>query len=339
MTLTLSSEDLDQLWEESRQNGETRYCSDGIESYEEHPAWLAKGSGRFIELRHGLSLSTCSAVYLQDVKVHVQHSDSFPLTANFYLSGHSRVKTLQTKDDYLREYIECPGENYLFYLPAIEEIEECFAHQPRQIVKLWFTFDFLESFCTSQMGALPDELHHLIQGNTQSRFYRPLGRITPAMQVALQQILNCPYQGWMKQMYLESKAIELLTLQIAQWMEDSQHTQPSIKLHAGDVERIYQAKEILIQRLDNPPSLLSLARQVGLNDRKLKQGFRQVFGTTAFGYLHNQRMERARSLLLENQLSVTVVAHSVGYTNLCAFSTAFRKKFGINPRALAQQHR
>lgn len=93
----------------------------------------------------------------------------------------------------------------------------------------------------------------------------------------------------------------------------------------------------MIQRLANPPSLMSLARQVGLNDRKLKQGFRQVFGTTAFGYLHNHRMEQARSLLLENQLSVTAVAHSVGYTNLCAFSTAFRKKFGVSPRALAKQ--
>lgn len=338
MPLTFSSEDLHQLWEESRQNGETRYCSDGIEIYEEHPKWLAKGSGRFIELRHGLSISMGSAIYLQDVKVHVQHSDSFPLTANFYLSGHSRVKTLHTKDDYLREYIEHTGESYLFYLPAIEEVEEYFANQQRQMVKLWFTCDFLESFSTNQIGALPDALQHLIQGNTLSCFYRPLGKITPAMQVALQQILNCPYQGLMKQMYLESKAIELLSLQIAQWMEDSQQIQPSIKLHAGDVERIYQAKEILTQRLDNPPSLLSLARQVGLNDRKLKQGFRQVFGTTAFGYLHNHRMEQARSLLLENQLSVTAVAHSVGYTNPCAFSTAFRKKFGISPRAL-NKHR
>uniref|UniRef100_A0ACD5H004 Helix-turn-helix transcriptional regulator n=1 Tax=Desertifilum tharense IPPAS B-1220 TaxID=1781255 RepID=A0ACD5H004_9CYAN len=59
-----------------------------------------------------------------------------------------------------------------------------------------------------------------------------------------------------------------------------------------------------------------------------------MFGTTVFGYLHHYRMERARSLLLKQQLSVTAIAHQVGYQNLCAFSTAFRKKFGVSPRAL-----
>lgn len=336
MTLFLTSEDLAELWEESQQNGETNYRFDGIESYEEHPKFLAKGFSRSMQLRHGLSLSTCKAIYSQDVKIHVQHSELFPLTANFCIAGNFKTKTLQAKDDYLREYMENAGESYLFHLPDIEEIEECFAHQPRQMIKLWFTNEFLESFSIGQLETLPGELQQIIQGQ-RSRFYRPLGKFTPAMQTAIHQILNCPYQGLMKQMYLESKAIELLTLQIAQWMEGSSPSQTPPKLHAGDLERIHQAKEILIQRLANPPSLMSLAREVGLNDRKLKQGFRQAFGTTAFGYLHNHRMEQARSLLLENQLSVTVVAHSVGYTNLCAFSTAFRKKFGVSPRELMRQ--
>ena len=66
--------------------------------------------------------------------------------------------------------------------------------------------------------------------------------------------------------------------------------------------RIHQAKDILIRQIDNPPSLLSLARQVGINDFKLKQGFRQVFGTTVFGYLHSHRMERAAQLLQGNHI-------------------------------------
>jgi AraC family transcriptional regulator, transcriptional activator of the genes for pyochelin and ferripyochelin receptors len=335
MTLTLASEELDTLWEESRQNGETNYRCDGVETYEEHPRRLAKGFSRLIQLRYGLTVSICNAVYSEDLSVYVQHAESFPLTANFYISGSSRVKTLQMQDDYLREYVETAGESYLFYLPDLEEIEETFAGEPRQIVKLWFTREFLESF-GSQMETLPAKLQQ-IQSDQRSRFYRPIGKITPAMQAALYQILNCPYEGWMKQMCLESNAIELLMLQIAQWMDEENRVTPCTKLQAADVERIYQAKGILMQQLANPPSLMALARQVGLNDRKLKQGFRQVFGTTAFGYLHNHRMEQARSLLLENQLSVTAVAHSVGYTNLCAFSTAFRKKFGVSPRALVKQ--
>jgi len=86
--------------------------------------------------------------------------------------------------------------------------------------------------------------------------------------------------------------------------------------------------------MDSPPTLTDLARQVGINDCTLKRRFRQVFGTTVFGYLHNYRMEQARTLLLENQLTIAAIAHRVGYNNLCAFSTAFRKKFGMSPREM-----
>lgn len=89
--------------------------------------------------------------------------------------------------------------------------------------------------------------------------------------------------------------------------------------------------------MENPPSLLDLARQVGINDRKLKQGFRQVFGTTVFGYLHDYRMEQARLLLIEQKLAIALVAHTVGYSHLSHFATAFRKKFGVNPSTYLAQ--
>jgi AraC family transcriptional regulator, transcriptional activator of the genes for pyochelin and ferripyochelin receptors len=87
----------------------------------------------------------------------------------------------------------------------------------------------------------------------------------------------------------------------------------------------------LLQDLENPPSLLELAKLVGLNDYKLKSGFRHVFGTTVFGYLHQQRMQQAYRLLTTSDLTVTEVANQVGYTSLSAFSTAFKKFFGISP--------
>jgi AraC family transcriptional regulator, transcriptional activator of the genes for pyochelin and ferripyochelin receptors len=79
--------------------------------------------------------------------------------------------------------------------------------------------------------------------------------------------------------------------------------------------------------------LIKLARQVGLNDYKLKRGFRQLFGTTVFGYLHAERMEKARTLLMNRQMKVTEVSHTVGYASLPSFSLAFRKRFGVSPRS------
>jgi AraC-like DNA-binding protein len=152
------------------------------------------------------------------------------------------------------------------------------------------------------------------------------------MEVALQQILNCPYQGMMKRMYLESKVLELMVLLVEEDVAARQGEKDTFSLKPDDVERIHYAKEVLLRNLDNPPSLIELARQVGLNDCTLKRGFRLVFGTTVFGYLHHHRLEQARKLLVAGETSISQAARSVGFASRSYFASAFRKKFGINPK-------
>lgn len=110
-------------------------------------------------------------------------------------------------------------------------------------------------------------------------------------------------------------------------------------LRRDDIERLHHAKDILISNLENPPSLLDLAQQVGLSDRKLKQGFRQVFNTTVFGYLHDYRMEKARQLLQEDTMTIAEVSYTVGFANRGYFAEAFKRKFGVNPSAYLAQSR
>ncbi|MFE6076651.1 hypothetical protein ACFVQB_19470 [Paenibacillus sp. NPDC057886] len=51
------------------------------------------------------------------------------------------------------------------------------------------------------------------------------------------------------------------------------------------------------KRMEPPPSLLELSRLVGISDSKLKSGFKELFGTTVFGYLKEKRLDKARELL------------------------------------------
>jgi AraC-like DNA-binding protein len=151
------------------------------------------------------------------------------------------------------------------------------------------------------------------------------------MQITLQQILNCPYQGAIARMYLEGKVWELMALQLAQIRENGEQ-QNQYFLKSADRDRLERARQILGDRLDNPPSLSNLAQEIGLNECALKRGFRQLFGTTVFGYLYQQRMEYAKQLLQQRELNVSQVAKKVGYSSQSRFATAFRKKFGINPK-------
>lgn len=77
---------------------------------------------------------------------------------------------------------------------------------------------------------------------------------------------------------------------------------------------------------------------VGLNDCTLKRGFRQVFHTTAFGYLHHQRLEKAGQLLAIGEMSIGEVARAVGFADRSYFAAAFRKQYGVNPSVYLRTH-
>lgn len=137
------------------------------------------------------------------------------------------------------------------------------------------------------------------------------------------------YCGKFKKLYLESKVIELLLLQT-----ENIHLQPVSahnKLHALDVEAIYYVHELIEKDLCNSYSIAQLSLEAGINQTKLKQGFKDLFGHTVFGYLTSLRMQKAKTLLLEGELPINEIANIVGYQHAQHFTAAFKKSMGYLP--------
>ena len=73
---------------------------------------------------------------------------------------------------------------------------------------------------------------------------------------------------------------------------------------------------------------------MGTNQQTLKKGFKELFGTTIWGYYNNLRMETAKDLLINQEKSIAEVADNIGYKNPQHFTVAFKKKYGILPSIL-----
>lgn len=322
MAIALSDTEYWELWEESTQSSQRSYHSDS-DINQECPKQLGKGCRRWIQLRDGLDLLIHNYEFQDDLTVKFQ-PDETCLEFGFQISGNRSHRDGRNRS---------AGQNFLQWGSTTAGI--CNVRAGQRILQVDIHLESpsqLSSFIIGEFEPLPSQLRQLIKDkNCDRQPYDQIGTTTPVMQLALEQILNCPYQGLTKQIYLESKCLELIALRLEQLVEGEKEPAKSNVLQADDIDRILHAKEILIRHLDHPPSLLVLARQVGLNDYKLKLGFRQVFGTTAFGYLHNYRMERARHLLAEQKVKVEDVARAVGYASRSAFYVAFRKKFSVNP--------
>lgn len=161
--------------------------------------------------------------------------------------------------------------------------------------------------------------------------HRPM---TAQQMTIVQSILGDTLSPGLRRLYLEAKGLELiaLTLHGLTQSTSSRSDQP-ISLRRADRERILQAAAMLTRDLSNPPTLDALATHVGLSVYKLKAGFRAIYQTTVYGYLHREQMQRARALLLTTDQSVGEVALAVGYLNPSKFAAAFRRTFDVAPKA------
>lgn len=96
------------------------------------------------------------------------------------------------------------------------------------------------------------------------------------------------------------------------------------------------ATEVLAERLDSPPSTAELAAFVGTHEKRLLEVFRTLSGMTVSGFVREERLRRAREILATTEMDIQSIGALVGYPNPANFSTAFRARFGVNPRDYRQ---
>lgn len=288
----------------------------------------SEGWNYYANLSSGIKLELIDKQMFLDRNHFTEHYNYPVLTAKFYLSGYHSV-ICPGIDGIAPEYAETKRQNYLFYLPDIEEIEQHWAGDRLKRLRIEIDVSTIRKFVT-ELNTVPTQLQALIEDNNPQRFHSTVGNITPQMQTIIGQISQHPYQGAIAKMYLEAKVLELLAMQFTQLTELKLDADNST-LRPKSIDRIYQAREILATRLENPPSISELTLQVGLGDRTLRRGFRELFDTTIVGYLTLLRMEKAELLLRERKFSIGEVANLVGYSNLSHFSAAFKNQFGITP--------
>lgn len=154
----------------------------------------------------------------------------------------------------------------------------------------------------------------------------------PSMMEITHQLLNCPFDPETSRFYFDTKVRELLY----HLLEETYSRKSSfIKFTPWEVARIHEARSILEEHIaKKPPSIRALSRKVALNEFKLKSGFKQYFNAGMFEWLMEQKMQKAKKLLLETNQPIKEICTLVGYPRTTNFITAFKRRFGMTPGSL-----
>jgi AraC-like DNA-binding protein len=199
--------------------------------------------------------------------------------------------------------------------------------QPKTtLVSLLISIEKFHSLFSKESGYIP----FLSDENSNKKYYDDT-EIKPTVSIVLQQIINSNINSSIRELYVKGKVYELLSLHFQKDESASGEYCPFL-VDEQNVLKIRKAKEIIISRMSEPPSLQELASEIGLNLKKLKEGFKQIYGDTVFSFLFDYKMEHARKLLESNQYNVNEVGLQVGYSTASHFIAAFKKKFGTTPK-------
>jgi len=199
--------------------------------------------------------------------------------------------------------------------------------QPKTtLLSILISIEKFHSLFSKESGYIP----FLSNENSNKKYYDD-AEIKPTVSIVLQQIINSNINSSIRELYVKGKVYELLSLHF-QKDETAEGEYCPFLVDEQNVLKIRKAKEIIISRMAEPPSLQELANEIGLNIKKLKEGFKQIYGDTVYSFLFDYKMEHSRRLLETNQYNVNEVGLQVGYSTSSHFIAAFKKKFGTTPK-------
>lgn len=220
------------------------------------------------------------------------------------------------------------GQQNLHYMPRFVGSSHYDKGAFHEFFEVRFTKKFFLSLAEDSSPMLMD-FADKVANNTPAEFSAWRLPISFAMHQCIREIMHTQMDPGLKRMFIQSKCIELLTLQ-AQSFEQAAGRTSQVCKTPYDKERIYHARDYLVGHAACPPSLTELARVSGLNEFKLKKGFREVFNNSVFGYLSDFRLNEARKVLLSG-MPIKEVSEQLGYSSVQHFTRAFKGKFGVTP--------
>ncbi len=282
---------------------------------------IAKGTTESYNVDEGIILLKQSND--TDVESNYNYSiDKDYIQFHFCLKGFS--KFLFNKGSYV---FNVKNENsILLYNPDKELPIDLLLDSKSQVLSILISIKKFHGLFSNEA----DQISFLNNDNIGNKLYKEKN-IGPMIAIILNQMYQQSMDLTMYKLYLRGKVFELMSLYFSKDKEMDIEQCPFLA-DDNNIKKIKLAKEIIISRMIEPPTLIELSKEVDISLKKLKQGFKQVYGSSVFSFLLDYKMQVSKRLLSSGNYNVNEVALKVGYSTATHFINAFKKKFGTTPK-------
>lgn len=288
---------------------------------------LKKAFKEEIVLRDGLKIVVNEYKLRRTIQVDFSIGNA-PLEFAICMQGAMRVDV--RSNDCLDERIDiAEGDNSIFFLPNSEGELYITGNTRVKVLSIHVSPDYLQNFVSNDSQGFPPQITDLLNDSLSNAFVIK-NKSNSAIKTVASQILENFYSGSRRNMFLEAKSLEFMTLLLSQLTEDSFDKGESISIL--EREKILELEAQLILRLHDVPSLEQISKETGISHSSLNRIFKAVFGDTIFSYLRNKRLERTKELLQDGKLNISEISYELGWSSPAHLTRNFKEKYGVLPK-------
>ena len=299
----------------------------------ELPEHLGQGYIRGTSFDCGIGLIEYHVTFFRDVEIHFVLNRTHPL--KFIFCSEGRVNhafeenmDLHTINTYQNVIVASSGYNgHILYFKA---------NETAQVISLEIIRERFNKRQNFEYRDLNPNLKELFEDEEAKKLFFYQGNYSIQEADIVESITNKDRTGFLRNLFLEGKAYEMLSKQIAQYNDDQQG-ENSIILRRSDVEKVKRAVELIGEDLTKNYSVDHLAKEVGTNVNKLQEGFKYMFNLTVNKYVQQVKLEAAKEMLSNSDHNISQIVATIGLNNRSYFSKIFKEKYGVSPKYFLHQ--
>ncbi|MAZ71740.1 MAG: AraC family transcriptional regulator [Flavobacteriaceae bacterium] len=309
---------------------ETEYEENCGEYHVNIPSHLGEGYIKGINFDGGFGILIYKCKFKKDLEFHFVVDHVHPLKFLYCLKGivHHRFQENKKNnpiEQYQSSIVASKNTNgHILHFTGATEI---------QVGSLEIDREKFKHKVNCELRSLSPELKRLFTDSMALNEFYHSGYYSLQIADLFKKIEDFKNNDFIRRVFLEGQAYNVLTHQIVQYHDDTSEENGSSVLRSYEILQIKKAAKLIDNDLANLDSIEKIAEEIGLNINKLQLGFKHLYQTTVNGYVQKKRMILARNLLNNTDYNISEIVEKIGLSSKSYFSKIFKETYGISPSA------
>ncbi len=203
-------------------------------------------------------------------------------------------------------------------------------------VKLCMTVIFLMKEKMSKevyksRNGLWEGVYELFDLNGVDKSFKYLGEISPRIAEHTRLLIDNSRTDVVGRLLAEGAVLNTISAQIDLYKKSEDNVSVGHNLREDELRKIIDIGDYVKDNIGDKLSVHELSQSVGMGPAKLQTGVQHIFGETVNSLIVRLKMEHARELLLNTNLSISEIVYSIGFSSRSYFSKKYKEVYGLLP--------